>query len=958
MIKKVFSAFLLYFLIAGTLNAQSKLQQTEWVDSVYNALNLEEKIGQLFMVAAYSGGNEQHYQVIDQLIKKHKIGGLIFMQGHPHSQARLVNRYQCLSDVPLLIGMDAEWGLGMRLDSTVSFPKQMVLGAIENDTLIYQMGALIAKQLKKVGAHVNFAPVVDINSNPNNPVIGVRSFGENKEQVAQKSVAYMNGLQDNGILAVAKHFPGHGDTDKDSHKTLPYINHSKERLQQTELYPFSQLIEAGVGGVMTGHLLINALDSRNPASLSPKITGDLLHDELNFDGLVFSDALNMKAVAGLYESVEAAAFLAGNDVLLFSQDVPGAIKSLKKLIKKDRDAKRQLAVSVKKVLNAKYKAGLYHKQDLNTDNLTLKLNAPQLEVLKRKLYENAVTLVKNEGQSLPVDILDNKYFASIDLGNTDTFNEYLKKFTFFSQFENISRLSTRELSAYDYVMVGLTKIPDAKTLEMLGVVDQKTTLIISYFGSPYEMMPLENFNNVLCLYDNNEMTQKLAAEAIFGAIPAAGKLPVSISQTLTAGTTNKTNSNQRLAYSIPEAVGMDSKVLNKIDRIVNEAIADQATPGCQVLVAKDGKVVFEKAYGHFTYDSIKRVTPETIYDIASITKVFASMQAFMFLEERGLVDLDKKISLYLPELAGTNKENMTFRDILTHQAGLWPYLPFWKQTLLKDTIYRSDFYLEELTPNYPNQVSTGLYSSNIMQDSVWQWVKQSKLRTKEPNKPYDYKYSDMGYYMVKRLVEKLLNQSMEVFLQQNFYDPMGLSTMSYLPLCKFPLDRIAPTENDNYFRRTLVYGMVHDQGAALLGGVAGHAGLFSNANDMAKMTQMHLNGGTYGNLRYFKESTLDKFTAQQYANNRRGIGWDKPLRGEWYGPTSEYASGKTFGHTGFTGTAVWADPEFDLIYVFLSNRIHPDASNAKLIKNNIRTRIQDIIYESIWEQQQHAENLN
>lgn len=955
MIKKVFSAILFYFLLLGNTFAQQS-EKSVWVDSVYNTMSLEEKIGQLFMVAAYSGGNEQHNLVIEQLIRKYHIGGLIFMQGHPYSQAKLTNRYQEAAEVPLLIGMDAEWGLGMRLDSTMSYPKQMALGAINNDSLIYAMGKDIARQLKQLGVHINFAPVVDINSNPDNPVIGMRSFGEGKQLVTQKALQYMNGLQDHGIIACAKHFPGHGDTDKDSHKTLPVITHDKSRLENIELYPFQQLIDHGVKSIMSAHLLTEAYDKNNPSSLSEDVLTKLLKEQMGFNGLIISDALNMKAVADDHKQVEKEAFSAGNDILLFSQDVPGAIKDIKRALRKNKINIERLTASVKKILSAKYEVGLHHYRPVNTDNITRNINTPETKVLNLRLLENAATVVKNDEAVIPVKVLDNAYFASIDLGDSRVFNEYLDKYTFINHY-NEKTFKPRHLKDFDYVMVGLTQLPDPDVIEKLKYLDDHTQLIISYFGSPYDLRPLADFNHLICTYQNDSITQMIGAEIIFGALSARGKLPVTVSDQLKAGLGQTTSSLNRLRYAMPEDSYMDSRQLADIDRIAREAIQDRATPGCQILVARHGRVVMERSYGFYTYDSLKPVNNATIYDIASITKVIASMQAFMFLEERGLVDLDKKISVFLPELKGTNKENMTFRDILTHQAGLWPYLPFWKQTI-KDSLYRADFYYEELNPDYPNQVSNGLFASPVLEDSVWQWVKTSKLRKKEPRIPYDYKYSDMGYYIVQHLVEKITNQPMEEFLQQNFYDPMGMSSTSYLPLCKHPLENIAPTEKDNYFRRTLVYGMVHDQGAALLGGVAGHAGLFSNANDLAKMMYMHLNGGNYGGEQYLQPETLNKFTSQQYESNRRGIGWDKPLSGEWYGPTSEYASQKTFGHTGFTGTAVWADPEFDLIYVFLSNRIHPNAENTKLIKNNIRTRIQDVIYESIWNYQRYAGKLN
>jgi CubicO group peptidase (beta-lactamase class C family) len=393
---------------------------------------------------------------------------------------------------------------------------------------------------------------------------------------------------------------------------------------------------------------------------------------------------------------------------------------------------------------------------------------------------------------------------------------------------------------------------------------------------------------------------------------------------------------------------MDSRVLNKIDKLAEEAIHMEATPGCQILVARKGKVVYHKSFGYHTYDSLVPVSEQTIYDLASVTKVLASTQALMFLQERGLIDLDKKISVYLPELMGTNKENMILRDILSHQAGLWVYLPFWRQTMKKNK-FLPEYYRQSASPEYSMQLTKNLFARPEVMDSVWQWVKDSKLRKKDPRESYGYKYSDIGYYMLFRMMETMMNQSLADFMGQNFYEPLGMHATGFQPKKRFPVSRIAPTENDRYFRKSLVVGTVHDQGAALFDGIAGHAGLFGTANDLAKNLQMLLNGGVYGGNRYFKRETIVEFTSKQYENNRRGAGWDKPMMGEWFGPTSEYSSEQTFGHTGFTGTAIWVDPEYELIYVFLANRIYPDASNSKLLSSNIRTRIQDVIYKAIHE---------
>ncbi|MEL7001503.1 MAG: glycoside hydrolase family 3 N-terminal domain-containing protein [Bacteroidota bacterium] len=959
MIKKVISIFLLsFFNLAYTFAQLSSPNesQNKWVDSVYQRLSLEEKIGQLFMVAAYSSGNEQHFQVIDQLIDKYHIGGLIFMQGGPVRQVNLINRYQSKSEVPLIIGMDMEWGAGMRLDSVPSFPKQMILGAINDDQLIYQMGQEVAFQMKQLGVHINFAPVVDINNNPDNPVIGMRSFGESKENVANKAIQYMKGIQDSGLIACAKHFPGHGDTNTDSHHSLPVIQHSKDRLDQLELYPFKELINNGVSGIMNAHLYFPALEEEEkvPSSLSKNVVNGVLKKELGFDGLIFTDALNMKAITNSdqFDSPELAAMIAGNDILLFSQNVPGAIKEIKKAIRKKIIPKAQLEASVKKVLYTKYRVGLNNFKPLVKDNLIVKLNRPQTKALIQTLTKEAITALKNAAKLLPLDVLDNRNFASLSIGNEDNFSFFLDEYALFSHYQkkkNDEELLLNQLSNYDVIVVKIDskKNLNRETISFLGKLNNKVDVITCFFGEPYDIDLVSSFPTVICAYQNTDIAIQAMAEAVFGAIEVEGRLPVTVSDQFSQGTGISLPKIGRLSHAVPESVGMDSRILSKIDEIVFEAILDSATPGCQVLVARKGNIIFDKSYGYHTYEQSRPVGRETIYDVASITKVAASMQAFMFLEERGYVDLDKKISHYVTDLKGTNKEHMIIRDILTHQAGLWPYIPFWKETL-KDSLIVDTYYSPYPEINYQYQIERGLYGSQVVQDSVWHWVKNSKIRKKKPRTPYDYKYSDMGYYLLQKLIEGIINQPMEEFLQQNFYDPMGLNTMSYLPLCRYPMSRIAPTENDNYFRNTLVYGQVHDQGAALFGGVAGHAGLFSNALDLAKLMLMHLQDGEYGGMRYFQPGTLTRFTSQQYESNRRGVGWDKPLQSAWYGPTSQYSSPSTFGHTGFTGTAVWADPEFDLIYVFLSNRIHPSAENRKLIKNNIRTRIQDVIYESIW----------
>ncbi len=953
-----------------TGQAQWLNQRNAWVDSVMSTLTEDQKIGQLFMVAAYSNRGPEHEQELAKLIREQGIGGLIFFQGGPGRQARMTNRLQALANVPLMIGMDAEWGLGMRLDSIPDFPRQVTLGAIQDNQFIYTMGAEIARELKLLGVHVNFAPVVDVNSNPLNPVIGSRSFGEYKFDVARKGIAYMKGMQDNGVMASAKHFPGHGDTDTDSHLTLPVVRHDMERIRSLEMYPFQRLMEDSLGSIMVAHLNIPAIDNRpnRATTLSPAAVNGLLRKEMNYDGLVFTDALNMKGVSQFFKpgEVDLEALMAGNDVLLFSEDVPTAVKQIKRAIKKGTLKSGEVNEHVRRILKAKYWAGLHSYQPINTDRLTEKINGPIAELVRQKLYENAITVVKNQRDFLPIKNVAEQTFAVLNLGGNaedKTFTESLNKYAVFDNYHLPMDASPAEyeqmlyrLSLYDVVVVGVQGMNRSGSkqfglsTEALNFIDQvrrNQNVIFSVFGIPYSLQYFEQAKYLICAYEENEYTQKLVPAVIFGGIEANGELPVSVSGLVRRKMGDDTRYLQRLHYSVPEDVGMDSHVLDNVDAIAKEAIELGATPGCQILVARKGSIVYQKSFGHLTYDSLQAVTNETVYDIASITKVAATLQVMMFLYERDLIDLDKPIVNYLPDLKGTNKARMTLRNILAHQAGLVPYIPFWKFTL-GDMGLSNNFYSSVPTENYQLQVSEGIYAVQSIQDTVWQWIKDSELRDlPRRQKTYDYKYSDVGYYIMQRIAEKILNQPMAEFLAQNLYEPLGLSTMTYLPLCKYNADRIAPTEHDTYFRNSLVCGMVHDQGAAMLGGIAGHAGLFSNSSDLATLIQMNLQDGIYGGRRFLAPGTVSYFAKKQFEDNRRGLGWDKPEMQEHSGPTSNYASAETFGHTGFTGTAVWADPRFDLVYIFLSNRIYPDAGNTKLIKYNIRTRIMDEIYKSI-----------
>ena len=971
MLKKVILSLLIIlcsspFIVGQKIYQKLDVQAQEaWVDSVFQSMTEAERLGQLFMIAAYSNRNEEHYREIEELITKYHVGGLIFFQGGPLRQAVLTNRYQGKAKVPLWLAMDAEWGLGMRLDSTISFPKQMTLGAINDDKWIYEMGKEVANQFHIMDMHMNFAPVVDVNVNPQNPVIGYRSFGENKHKVAEKGIAYMRGMQDQKVIANAKHFPGHGDTDADSHLELPVILHSRDRMDSVELYPFKELMKDSLMSVMVAHLQIPAYEPKanTPTTLSSNVTTDLLRNELQFDGLALTDAMNMQGVAKYYEPGEAdvKALIAGNDAILFPLDVPKALDQIEKAIKKNELSREVLDERVRKILRAKYWAGLNNYQPISTDNLSARLNNSHAKMLNRMLYQKAMTVVDNSDHLLPIIRLDSTSFASVALGKKDNFvfTRMLDKYAKFDHYKGDSATQEllEKLAEHDVVVVGYQGITNSPRdqhnvknheVEFIKKLQEKTKVIVVAFGNAYSLQYFEGVKNIICSYEDNDITQEIIPQIIFGALKAEGTLPITAGEHFKAGTGVKTLSASRLGYTNPEEVGMDSKILAGIDEIMAEAISEKATPGGQVLIARKGKVVFQKNYGFQTYKKKKKITNNTMYDIASITKVAAMLQTLMHLKEQGLIDMNEQIGAYLSELEGTDKADLKLRDILTHQAGLQPFIPFWKRTLKKGEL-NEEFYSESPDDGYEYQLADGLYGSPALADSMWSWVIDAPLRRlPRGEKKYDYLYSDMGYYLFFRLAERLLDTPLEEFLGQKLYNPLGLQTLTYLPRQKEFYSEIAPTEEDEAFRDALVCGLVHDQGAAMVGGIAGHAGLFSNAHDLAILMQMNMQLGSYGLKSYFDKETILEFTNQQHQGNRRGMGWDKPTSSLNGGPASRHASSSTFGHTGFTGTAVWADPEDELVYIFLSNRIYPDATNTKLLTTNVRTRIQDLIYESIW----------
>lgn len=934
-----------------------------WVDSMLQSMTTEQKIGQLFMVAAYLNKPAAHQIEIETLIKKYGIGGLIFMQGGPVRQINLINRYQSISEIPLLIGMDAEWGPAMRLDSVMAFQRQLTWGAVRDDSVIYNTGKIIAMQLKRLGVHVSFSPVVDINNNPANPVIGDRSFGADKLNVALKGVAYANGLQENGIIACAKHFPGHGDTDADSHLSLPVIQASRERLDSLELYPFKILMNEGVGSVMLAHLFVPALDAtkNRASSLSPLVGRSLLRDSLGFRGLTFSDALNMKGVSMYYApgELEVQAFLAGNDVLLFSSDIPVAFEAIRKAVASGVITLDQLDASVTRILKAKAFAGLNAFTPISNKNVIADLNSVEAKLQKRKITEQSITLVTSKNKLLPYTRLDTLSIASLSIGNGNRteFQDYIDKYASVNALvldkdAAVANYNAayEKLKAYESVIIGIHGTSRSKsknfginqnTIDLVEKLADVTDVTLVIFGTPYAASYFKNVQHLVVSYDDDDYTGQCTAMALFGAIPFKGRLPVGAGQ-------YKVNSGistawlGRLQYGIPEEVGIETGRLEEIDSLANACIAVKAAPGCQVLVAKDGKVIWDKSYGYTKYDKKEKITGDYIYDLASVTKICATTLAMMQLYDTGDFDITKTVDDYLADTKESAIGKLKLTDVLTHQAGLVAWIPFYKKTLNTDQTLNAAYYNQNKIPGFEVQVADNIYMRNDYRDTIWQIIKDTPL--KQPGK---YVYSDLTMFICRRIVEKITGQPLDKYVNSHFYAPLGLKHTGFNPLQFAERKYIVPTEDDNYFRYQLIRGYVHDMGAAMMGGVEGHAGLFGNAEDIAVILQMLLNGGSYGGQTYFSSETVDRFTAKFSGNSRRGLGFDKPEKvpGK-VSPASDYASGKAFGHLGFTGISVWADPEYDLIYIFLSNRVYPSSSPNTLSSEGTRIKIMDVVYRS------------
>jgi beta-N-acetylhexosaminidase len=960
----------LFFLTFLCVNAQNdplvtkdSLAQQNWVNAWYTAMSLEERVGQLFMLSVASDQDIASTKKIETLIKEHHIGGVIFSTGGPIRQAKLTNSYQEASKIPLMVGMDAEWGLAMRLDSTYAFPWNMTLGAIADNAIVEKVGRQIGQHAKRLGVHINFAPDIDINTNPKNPIIGNRSFGEDRDNVTEKAIAFMKGMEDAGVLSSGKHFPGHGDTETDSHHALPVVDFSRKRLDSVELYPYKKLIEEGLSSVMVAHLNVPSLEIKEdlPSSLSEQIISGILKERMGFKGLVFTDALNMKGVSGQGKDgdVELAAFLAGNDMLLMPTEVAKAKKKIIRAYEKGRISELRLASSVKKILMAKYKAGLNTYKPIQIKNLHADLNTLKNDLVYEEAIENAITVVKNRFYLMGIKKLENKKIAYVKFGDdkNQPFIDELNKYAKVTQIngKDIATIKNK-LKNYNLVIIGHHKSNESpwkpykfsknEVYWLEEIARERTSnVILSVFAKPYALLDVSSFQNIdgiVVAYQNSRLAQEKAAQLIFGAIEAKGILPVSAHSDFLVNTSVKLGSLKRLGYSIPERVGFKSEKLARVDSLVQDGLDSLMYPGAQVLIARKGKVVYNKSFGRPTYKSSQMVTPEHIYDLASITKILATLPIIMKMEENGKIALNNTFEELIPEYADTELKNVTVLKALSHYGRLPAWIPFYVNTLDKKRKPSLEFYRNAPLDGFSTKVADKLFLTDDYNDSIYNRIGRQSLKSNR------YRYSDVAYYVMKKYIEKTHSMRLDRLAEDFLYKPIGAFQTTFNPLGKFPKNRIVPSEEDKYYRYQTIQGHVHDMGAAMQGGVGGHAGLFSNANDVAKIMQMYLQGGEYGGTQFLDSRTIKKFNTCYFCdkNVRRGVGFDKPQLKD-KGPTCGCISRKSFGHSGFTGTYTWADPEEEIVYVFLSNRTYPSASNTLLVKSALRTRIQEAIYNAI-----------
>ncbi|MFN5813671.1 MAG: glycoside hydrolase family 3 N-terminal domain-containing protein [Bacteroidota bacterium] len=951
----------LFLLCAAWVQAQ---EARKWADSILSSLSPDEKIAQLIMVRLSSIDTRTrtvsfYDTTVERDIKKYNIGGICLFQGGPVKQAVLVNYFQSIAKTPILIAIDGETGVGMRMDSVANLPKMMMLGALRDSSVVYRYGQWVAEQCKLAGIQINFAPVADVNNNPNNPVINDRSFGENKFKVANWAIQYMLGMRDAGIMGSAKHFPGHGDVDVDSHLAAPLISKSRNQLDNLELYPFKKLFEAGIGSAMVGHLFVPAIDTstNHVTSISSNAVTGLLKGEMGFKGITFTDALEMKGVAAEFPDGAAGveSLIAGNDMLCLPGDVEKVIGKVKQAIADKRITWQAIEEHALKVLETKYITGLHQWKPVDTNHLAEKLNAKS-NAIKLEVAKKTITIGKYEDpSSFPLIKNPSSNFAVLEIGRNQqtqfaaemrkAYNADLFNFDNGKTKEEADALYEQIKNNYSKLIVAIHELPryPANNFNMspvvVSLVQQLSSSVptnLFVFGNPYAAKSYCDTKNIILAYDDDPITHTVAARLIKGEIGSEGQLPVTVCASLPY------NAGIQLKNQMPSTpIKVDTKQI-KIDSIIHDAINQQAAPGMVLLAMKDGKIVMQQTYGSMSYTGKDPISLESVYDMASVTKICATTLAIMKLHDEKKIALNNPLGDYLKWTKGTNKENILIKDILLHQAGLKAWIPFYKEIADSMTMKALPGFLsKKASAAYAIKVDDSLYLKTAWRDTMYNRILTSSV---DPKK--NYVYSDNDFILLGDIVKAVSGLSLDAYVLKYFYQPLGFSSSGFNPTRWMNKSIIAPTEQDPYFRERLVRGYVHDPGAAMFGGVSGHAGLFSNAYEIAVLMEMLLNKGVINEKRFISASTVELFTQYQSDISRRGYGFDKPEKDNATRkipyPSMSVSPG-AFGHTGFTGTCTWADPKTNTVFVLLANRVHPTAKNT-FGDLNVRGKVMEEVF--------------
>ena len=980
--------------LPNLFNKVDQVAMTQWVDSVFNSLSADARIGQLIVAAVTPGSNDATREIVKRLVTQNLVGGLIYERSTIAEQAEVTNLAQSLAAVPLMITIDGEWGLGMRLKDVPNFQRNLILGALDDDMLLYDYGREVARQCRRMGIQVNFAPVLDVNDNPLNPVIGDRSFGESPELVARHAIAFARGLEDGGVMAVGKHFPGHGNSSEDSHKTLPVINKTLQEINTCELVPFRKFIDAGLSGILTAHLLVPAIDGgKAPTSLSGECVSNVLKNQLHFDGLIFTDALNMKGATQLLKgSACVNALLAGNDVLLMPENIGDEIAAIKAAVARGIIKQSVIDERCKKMLRYKYALDLTSRQHVNTSHLADDVNSQWSGVLRRQLIAGSITVIKNNDNILPIHNLQSRHIAVATIGNENgTASKFTRRCADYAQVKrfDLDKSGTAARLAeelheghFNTIIVEVAGDSEDNRAALNAIVKKCKNVVVVLTCKPYEIQNYgtaithKHVKAVVLTYENSTLTEDYAAQTIFGGNAASGNLPISLTfkgkkTRYDAGHGIHYAAN-RLGYSIPAEVGLDNRLTAQIDSVCRLGVQQHAFPGCQVIVARHGKVIYKNSFGAIDYNNPNKVDDNTLFGLASVSKATGTISGVMKAFDDGKFRLDDKASQYIPGLRDGDKQDITFRDLLYHETGMPASLNMWNMmmdpntfngTLItgaedathnikimngswghKDAKLRTDILSRVKTDKFNIAIADGLWGGRVTYDSIMNRIYHAKLGKKR------YLYSCCNFCLLADAVQRMTHSPLNYYVNNYIFAPLGAYHTMYRPLSKYSRDEIAYTEKDTYLRRQHIHGYVHDELAAFSGGVQGNAGLFSNANDLAKLLQMWLNGGTYGGVRLLKASTVETFTTQKSPNSHRGLGFDKPVVGNpSASSTCAEATPETYGHTGFTGTCFWVDPKNDMFYIFLSNRVSPTRNNPNFGRISARSHIQSLIYRAIRE---------